>query len=328
MSCYHPMHLYKVGIDIDGKQRVKVISGDYLGLDEFGYPTKLEEFVADEGITIPCGHCIGCRQDQSKEWASRLMMEMIYHDSSYFVTLTYNEDNVPIAYDENTGCVSGLFTLDKRDPQLFMKRLRKACPNDKIRFYLAGEYGENTGRPHYHAILFGLHLNDLKPFGRSETGNQYFISGFLDRVWNKGFVSVEPANYATCKYVASYVTKKIGIHPNKVYEDQFMVPPFSLSSRKPGIGYQYYDEHPEILDTGKIILGTANGSYEFMLPRYFKKKFSEQDPDRYDEMVLRHQRAAADRKEMILDNTSVSYKDYLSMLEKRHEDRVKRRDKI
>ena len=131
----------------------------------------------DQLIQIPCGKCIGCRLEYSRQWANRCMLELQYHDSAYFVTLTYNEEHVP-----RTG-LHGEMSLRKRDFQLFMKRLRKKYSDDRIRFYAAGEYGTTTQRPHYHAILFGLHLDDLQVY-KSKDSYKYFTSPGLQRVWS------------------------------------------------------------------------------------------------------------------------------------------------
>ena len=332
MSCYHPLKGFVVGFTKDMKAKLRVLPYEVNFIDKYGVPVTVGVSPGPEDTTeyyeLPCGHCIGCRQAQSKEWANRLMMEMQYHDSAYFCTLTYDNDHIHIAYDEETGLATGLFTLCKRDVQLFIKLLRRHFPNDKIRYYLAGEYGDTTARPHYHAIIFGLHLNDLVKCGRSETGNQYFTSESFGACWPHGFVSVEPANYATCKYVSSYVTKKLGIRPNEFYEDQGIVPPFSLCSRKPGIGFQYYADHPDLFEYDKIVLSTPTGSISFEPPRYFKKKYKEADLDKYQERADRKMAAAEDRKELILDNTHLSYLDYLQVLENNHNERVKSRNKI
>ena len=74
-------------------------------------------------------------------------------------------------------------SLRKRDFQLFMKRLRKKYSDDRIRFYACGEYGSETFRPHYHAILFGLHLDDLELY-KSKDSYKYFTSPGLQRVWS------------------------------------------------------------------------------------------------------------------------------------------------
>lgn len=328
MSCYHPQNLYFRGSRPDGKLITKVLPQGFY-LTENGESTTLFEFADKDFIEVPCGHCLGCRQDQSKEWAARLVMEMQYHDSAYFLTLTYNDDNVPIAVDE-FGVVNGLLTLNKKHVQQFMKDLRKKFNTDRIRFYAAGEYGETTARPHYHLILFGIHLPDasLVPCGRSETGQRYYTCPLIENIWKKGFVSIEPANYFTCKYVASYVTKKIGIKSNEFYEKNNMVPPFSLSSRKPGIGYQFYLDHPDMFEYNSICVALRDGSLKCGFPRYFKKKFQEENPDAFAEMSRKRRAAAEDRKEMIIDKVNMSYQEYLEVLEKSHEARIKRRDKV
>ena len=114
-------------------------------------------------VPLPCGQCIGCRIDYSRQWANRCLLELKYHDSAWFCTFTYDDDHVPRTYypDPETGEAIPALTLQKRDFQLLMKRIRKKFENDKIRFFMSGEYGSQTFRPHYHAILFGLHLDDL-----------------------------------------------------------------------------------------------------------------------------------------------------------------------
>lgn len=332
MACYHPLKGFTVGETKNGKPKLRVLPYEVKYIDRYGVPVTVDvspdEFCITEYYELPCGHCLGCRQDQSKEWANRLLLEMQYTDSAYFITLTYDNEHIHPSYDAETGLCNGLFTLDKRDIQLFIKRLRKRFENDKIRYYIAGEYGDNTARPHYHGILFGLHIDDLKECGRSETGNKYFISESIAEVWKNGFVSVEPANYATCKYVASYVTKKIGIRPNQFYEDNYLVPPFSLSSRRPGIGYKYLEDHPDYWKFDEINLTLPDGGRKFPLPRYFKKKFKEMLPEEYEKVAKRHEQAAKDRKEMILDNTNLDYLDYLKNMEQKHEEKLKARNKI
>lgn len=332
MACYHPLKGFVVGLTKENKPKLRVLPYEVKFIDRYGVPVTSDISPEETDTTmyyeLPCGHCIGCRQAQSKEWANRLMMEMMYHDSAYFCTLTYDNAHIHPAFDEETGLCHGMFTLCKRDVQLFFKLLRRRFPNDKIRYYLAGEYGDTTGRPHYHSIIFGLHLNDLVKCGRSETGNQYYTSESFASCWPHGFVSVEPANYATCKYVSSYVTKKLGIRANEFYLDQGMVPPFSLCSRKPGIGFMYLEEHPDLWEYDKITLSTPTGSLSFEPPRYFKKKFKEIDEEAYVERAARKMAAAEDRKELILDNTSLTYLDYLQVLENNHNERIKSRNKI
>ena len=98
-------------------------------------------------IQISCKQCTGCRQENQRQWAIRCIHEASLHLNNIFVTLTYNNENLP---KHNT--------LVKEHFQLFMKRLRKhkkATKHNKIRYFHCGEYGEkNSLRPHYHAIIY------------------------------------------------------------------------------------------------------------------------------------------------------------------------------
>ena len=174
-------------------------------------------------VEIPCGKCEGCRIARSREWANRCMMELEYHDSAYFLTLTYDEEHVPRHWyaDPETGEAMQSLSLEKRHMQLFWKRLRKAFPDDHIRYFMCGEYGSTTFRPHYHAIVFGLHLHDLVPvqdIQRGDVGYRYYYSEALQKAWSVveqkgeydtprirkpiGYVLVGQVNWETCAYVA------------------------------------------------------------------------------------------------------------------------------
>jgi len=183
VACYHPLMGVPIGIRPDtGKMQYsirpyneKAFNDEILKSSPMGPP-----------VQIPCGQCIGCRLAYSRQWANRCMLELEYHDSAYFVTLTYDEAHVPKHYypDPETGEALPSMSLCKRDFQLFMKRLRKAFPDDKIRFFAAGEYGTKTFRPHYHAIIFGLHLDDLVYYKRGEGSFAYYNSPSLQKCWS------------------------------------------------------------------------------------------------------------------------------------------------
>ena len=107
-----------------------------------------------DGIALyrPCGTCIGCRLDYSKDWAVRICHEAQLNDDNEFVTLTFNDENLP----ENQ-------SVNKKDLELFIKRLRSRLYPKTIRYYACGEYGENFARPHYHVIIFGHTFLDKEP---------------------------------------------------------------------------------------------------------------------------------------------------------------------
>lgn len=337
MACFHPKKGFVTGLTKNDRPKLRVLPFEVAGINSHGVP--VSEFGLDENcITnyyeIPCGHCIGCRADQAKQWSDRLIMEMQYHDSAYFVTLTYNDFCMPRVHysDKMTGELKfDRGTLSKRDVQLFIKRLRKMRPDDHIRYYVCGEYGPQTDRPHYHGILFGLHLGDwkLEPFGKSETGNQYFVCSELERIWNNGFVSIEPANEFTCKYVCNYVTKKIGVKPNAVYEAKGQLPPFALQSRRPGIGRQFYEEHrDEIMQTEVKYLPTVNGSVAVRPPRYFRKLYLEEEPELADEIAKRHLIALDDSEDAKADLIGVNKETQLITRENVFKSKVGLRNKI
>lgn len=286
MPCYHPMFGIRTGEKTpNGKDAIKIVGA----VRPQGYPPW-------QVVQIPCGKCIGCRLAYSKEWANRCMLELQYHDSAFFVTFTYDDAHVPQTYssDPETGeALLPLMTLSKRDCQLMMKRLRKRFSNDRIRFYLAGEYGSTSFRPHYHAILFGLHLNDLVPIGKNFRGDILYNSSSLSACWcdhfgeSMGHVVVAEVTYESCAYVARYTAKKYGVNDGEAYDLLGLVRPFTLMSRKPGIGRQYFDDHPECMDYDFINVATGDGGKKFRPPRYYEKLYDDIDPQSAHERKVR-----------------------------------------
>ena len=65
-------------------------------------------------LSLPCGRCVGCRLERSRQWAVRCMHEASMHMFNSFVTLTY-DDHLP-EYN----------SLNYKHFQDFMKRLRKS----------------------------------------------------------------------------------------------------------------------------------------------------------------------------------------------------------
>lgn len=320
MSCFHPQTAVVLGTNKQtGKKILK-----FLGQSgPFNYAGK-------EVVQVPCGQCIGCRIDRSREWANRCMLELQYHDSAYFVTLTYDDFHVPKSFypDPETGEAHTSFTLCKRDFQLWMKRLRKKFSDDKIRFFACGEYGGETKRPHYHAIVFGLHLSDLVKYKTVREGDSYYTyynSESIQETWPNGFVVVGEVTWESCAYVARYVTKKLTGNMAEFYEKFNLVPEFSDMSRRPGIARQYYDDHgKEIYDNAYINVSTPKGGRKFKPPHYFDRLFDVDSPGSLDELKERRKRSAQAVLEGKMKRTNLNPDEILKVEESAFQNKTKK----
>ncbi len=196
----------------------------------------------DPDLEIPCGKCTGCASDKALEWSIRIYHEAQLHDQNCFITLTYDDN-----------CLPADNKINKRDVQLFLKRLRKHLKPHKIRYFLTGEYGSQTKRPHYHAIIFG---NDFLG-GSYPINNELYGNPILDAIWNMGLCSIGSASINSSMYVAGYVNKKI--------DDKDT---FSLMSKQPPIGREWLRKYlPQCAATGTCIITGK----EYPLPKtYFK----------------------------------------------------------
>lgn len=199
---------------------------------------------------VPCGKCMACLQRKRQQWVFRCKQEMKVCDTCYFVTLTYDEEHVP--RDD-----SGFWILDKRDVQLFFKRLRKKYPDNNIRYFLCGEYGPHTFRPHYHALIWNL-PEDNSPL-RIKTHK------LLLSTWKQGNVYVgENVKGEAISYCAKYC-----LTPS--YTPENLPKPFILTSRRPGIGSNYVNELTRKHHSNGASMVSCDG-IRIPLPSYYKSK--------------------------------------------------------
>lgn len=225
-------------------------------------------------FNIPCGQCTGCRIAHSSGWTTRLYQEAKRYIQSSFLTLTYSPEHEPA-----TG------SLCKRDLQLFMKRVRKHFPGVDMRYFAVGEYGDISGRAHYHMILFGMaFVEDRRPHSKNSAGQQLFKSELLDKLWGKGHCLIGNVSAQSCGYVAQYAHKKVnGTQSDEAYrrvdpqtgETWLLQKEFALMSRRPAIGFRYFQEnHRSVYLRGSVIM---NGR-QVPIPKYFDRKLAEIDP--------------------------------------------------
>ena len=193
MPCYHPLHVFKGKSDDPFKTKIVF---------------KRSESWRAERMDLPCGQCIGCRLERARQWSIRCVHESQMYEKNCFVTLTYSPEKLPL---------SG--SLDVREFQLFMKRLRKSA-SEKIRFFHCGEYGvvcrncgnseplckcglwvPSIGRPHYHALLFGFDFDDKEVYCKKD-GYQTYTSSTLSKLWGKGHSLVGDLSFESAGYVS------------------------------------------------------------------------------------------------------------------------------
>lgn len=293
MSCSHPNIMYRYVYNIDtpvefkskwhfmGNKQKMVTQLDKarkttpgrLGLKASSDGKKHIEYTY-----VACGQCTECRLEKSRQWAMRITMEskLYPEDTNWFVTLTYDENNLP----DNA-------SLRKSDLQEFLKRLRRHYEyhyqHQGIRFYAVGEYGTESGRPHYHIALFNtpIDFRKLKMHGKNEIGQPYFECKELSEIWGKGIVTIGMLSYESAGYIARYVMKKQTGKLEKFNYDMLgIIPEFSLMSRKPGIGERYYEQNKDkIYANDTVYIPKKGGSISSKPPKYFDKLYEREEPE-------------------------------------------------
>nr|QJB18958.1 MAG: replication initiator protein [Microvirus sp.] len=280
MPCYHPVTAWRSRhVNPSGK---------------VGLVFQEDKAAPFSELQIPCGGCIGCRLDKSRQWMLRLMHEAKYHEQKSFLTLTYDDLQLP----ENG-------SLDKTHFQKFMKRLRKQH-GGKLRYFMCGEYGDQTQRPHYHAILYGCDFSDRRPHSKGAKGDQIYISETLDRIWTHGNCYIGNVTPESCGYVARYIMKKVtGEQANDHYgrinpatgEWYLLQPEYLAMSLKPGIGATYYDEFKTDLYPSDFAISKGR---ELPVPKYYDRQLEKENPDLLETLKARRKARAIKNK---ADNT-------------------------
>lgn len=255
MPCFNPLRGWKSSVVNESGKRSLVFK-------ESQAPESLRDFPID----VPCGQCIGCRLERSRQWALRCLNEASLYDNNCFITLTYDEDHLP-----KDG------SLHKEHFQKFMKRLRKMFPRtkgDSIRYFHCGEYGEQLGRPHYHACIFNFDFNDKKLW-KINNGERYYTSDTLSKLWPDGYSIIGNVTFESAAYVARYIMKKVTGDVSESHYDG-KTPEYTTMSRRPGIGKQWFDKYADdIRRTGHMVV---NGK-RVMPPKFYEKELEKYDND-------------------------------------------------
>jgi len=289
VTCYRPIPAFRV----DGTVTLKNPGGD-------------NELVPPD-LHVPCGRCVGCLEKRAREWALRCSHEAQLHENNCFVTLTYGRNFLPPGG-----------SLEHRDFQLFMKRTRKRLP---VRFFMCGEYGPLNQRPHYHSILFGAAFNDGEPSGKSGSGEIFYDSPQLEKLWGYGRVSVQPVTPRTIAYCTRYCVDKFYGSETEMIDRYGYVDPESgeIYMRKPeymecskGVGHNWFKLYKD--DVFPHDFCVFDGK-EMPVPRYYNRKMGKDL--RMDHIEF--QREIAARKHLVDQSP-----ERLTVREKVHKARVSR----
>lgn len=319
-----------------GKYYITGDSAEYERLENIYSLKKVER--------IPCGKCKECRIQHSEEWAFRCMMEAKEHEDNIMFTLTYDDKYVPkgMKINEETGEVTETLTLKRKDIQDFIKRLRKHYEPLKIKTYYCGEYGNSeeykdnygrlrrgTERPHYHIIVFGLKVDDMR-FHKwskcewSKEKNALYKSKTIDKIWGMGHVDLNEVNYETCCYVARYVVKKFkGSESEEHYRKLGKIPEFQGQSQ--GIGKTFYEKNKEkIFNQEAFWQVTKKGLKRIKLPRYFDKQIEKEDPEHFQKILEERKKRSYKTWEELLSKTSISKTEYINNQDNKSKSRYKK----
>ena len=280
--CVKPLQGFR---DVDGKVKLS---------------TPLRAKSDGVGVVIPCGRCVQCRLERSRQWALRCMHEAQMHEKTSFITLTYNEESLPKD-----------MSLRLSDWQNFAKYLRKEV--GPFRYFHCGEYGDDSGRPHYHAAIFGIDFSEDRRFLKTTPrGDRLYTSATLERVWGKGFAPIGELTFESAAYVARYIMKKqtgpkaeehyarVNVVTGEVYQ---LTPEYTTMSRGgrsgKGIGYGWFEKWKD--QVYPLDLCVANGQ-EMKPPKYYDRLLEESDSAMLESVKERREAESRDYVEVELAN--------------------------
>ena len=292
--------------------------------DDGFYPdiisTNCANSIVIEGIDyrVPCGRCLPCQKKRRSDWSLRLEHEYLAADSAFFITLTYDDHNLPFHYYKNVykkddkGKIidrwkvlqkSNYPTTNKKDLIDYVKRLRydhkkyNQKHNTKaqsLRYYGVGEYGSKSRRPHYHLLLFNIDIANLAPIY-----NQWKRKGHKNKL---GFVHVGTVSSASINYVTKYMFKDF----DRKHDER--EPPFSIMSKKPIIGNSYLEQYGSFhLDTESLITADSKGNNR-RIPKAYLYKLWQKYQQVWDTNKKQYVWKMAKDTDKIKDLTDKSYK--------------------
>lgn len=194
-------------------------------------------------VPLPCGQCLPCRINHRRVLTHRMMLEQSTSSCSSFLTLTYSDDNLPKEFhDKISGQVFSDFSVVPDHHTSFVKRLRRAIAPSKFRFFMCGEYGELTGRPHYHYALFGYPscLTPKAPVKGKFVPCLCKNCQVIQSVWPYGHIFLGSLTQSSAQYVCGYVTKKLTSDRTDYSQSRLLGrhPEFTRASRMPGLGHE------------------------------------------------------------------------------------------
>lgn len=265
-------------------------------------PFGVKDRLTMETIPVPCGKCPECVKRRVSAWSFRLMQEEKRSSSAWFITLTYSTIYVPITRN-------GFMSINKVDCQKFLKRLRKAHPKDvRLKYFLAGEYGGRTNRPHYHLILFNADIKLIAP------------------AWDLGQIHFGQVSGASIGYTLKYMSKdaKIPMHKNDDRE-----PEFRLMSKKLGAGYltdAMVKWHKAKLDD-RMYCNLEDGR-KISMPRYYKDKIYNEWERKRVAFFARQKMVKEDLEEFLLNRGNEKYwhnkkENHLAAFKAMHQESIK-----
>lgn len=274
MVCYHPLKMYWTGRFTENGKR------EYTFNANKGY--------SDMSIQVPCGQCIGCRLDKSRQNGLRIMDEASQFEHNCFLTLTVGDKYLDEVFPNGD--------LRKLPFQNFAKRFRKrfrglqrvpvpdwwstatrgAWNEFPIRIVYCGEYGDENGRPHYHAAVMNFDFPDKQLYKTSDAGSNLYLSESLTELWPYGMCDIGELNFKSAFYLSRYVLKKQGKQQVDYVDGVIHAPPFVVYPARFGVGRLWYDKYKS--DLYGLDAHYCDGRL-YKVPRFYDKKYALTDPD-------------------------------------------------
>lgn len=251
-----------------------------------------------------CGKCLPCLIKRKAQWSYRMVEEKRSSFSSYFVTLTYNDQHLPMTDSGSSGNVTDhrhfikwlKYYEDERRLQkrtyLSQEEVNRIGGNEKevgkIKYYGVTEYGDLKGRIHLHYILFNI--RDTNSISMAWSEQRKLRRGVYSPGKEYGRVDIDECNVNTIDYVLKYMVKerKEDTSDQKEQERSFM---------SKGIGKCVVD--PEFIryiqqPKGNQVVN-QRGS-KIPLPRYFNKKYVSEEVRNKKSLYISKEVAKADKK--------------------------------